>query len=196
MEGYLAEIRIFAGDTVPEGWMWCAGDILSIDEHRHLYELIGTRYGGDGQTHFNLPNMASRLPIGAGQGPGLSGFGLGNYVGVENVELNTDMMPSHTHPVQFSYSAKYAPACSEASTGATDEPVNNVYGATPAANKMYSTTANKALKTSIGSITPDMSVIFNLLLHLVTLYVFQAQYQKDRIIITNFKIIFYARKNR
>lgn len=99
MEGTIGEIRMFAGNFAPLGWMLCAGQSLSISTNDALFALIGTTYGGDGQVTFNLPNMQSRIAIGAGSAPGLSSYFLGETVGVEGVTLTTGQMPMHNHPV-------------------------------------------------------------------------------------------------
>ena len=96
-EPYIGEIRMFAGNFAPAGWMFCSGQLLPISENDALFNLIGTTYGGDGQTTFALPNLQSRVPIHMGQGSGLSNYQLGEIGGVETVTLTTQQMPSHTH---------------------------------------------------------------------------------------------------
>lgn len=81
----------------PEGWQFCNGQLLSISEFDVLFNLIGTTYGGDGQTTFALPDLRGRVPIGMGTGPGLSPYPLGQMGGVENVTLTLSQIPSHTH---------------------------------------------------------------------------------------------------
>lgn len=97
MEGTIGEIRMFAGNFAPLGWMLCNGQSLSISVNEALYSLIGTTYGGDGQQTFNLPDLQSRIAIGAGNAPGLSSYILGETVGTENVTLTTAQMPMHSH---------------------------------------------------------------------------------------------------
>ena len=87
MEGYLAEIRMFASNFAPRGWAFCQGQILSIAQNTALFSLLGTTYGGNGQTTFALPNFSSRVAVGTGQGPGLSLYTLGELAGVESVTL-------------------------------------------------------------------------------------------------------------
>ena len=77
MEAFLATIMGWAPNFAPRGWAYCWGQTLSIAQNTALFSLLGTTYGGNGQTTFMLPNLASRLPIGAGQGPGLSTYVLG-----------------------------------------------------------------------------------------------------------------------
>lgn len=97
MEGTIGEIRMFGGNFAPLGWMLCAGQSLAISTNDALFALIGTTYGGDGQTTFNLPNLQSRIAIGAGSGQGLSSYILGETVGIEGVTLTTTQMPMHNH---------------------------------------------------------------------------------------------------
>jgi microcystin-dependent protein len=94
---YVGEIRMFAGNFAPAGWMLCQGQLLAISEYDTLFNLIGTTYGGDGQTTFGLPDLQSRVPIHMGQGSGLSNFVLAQTGGVETVTLSTNQIPAHTH---------------------------------------------------------------------------------------------------
>lgn len=94
---YIAEIRLFAGNFAPAGWAFCDGSLLPISQNETLFALIGTTYGGDGQTTFALPDLRGRVPIGSGQGAGLSNRILGEKVGQESVTLTTANMPSHSH---------------------------------------------------------------------------------------------------
>jgi microcystin-dependent protein len=90
---YVGEIRMFAGSFAPAGWMFCQGQLLSVSQFEVLFRLIGTTYGGDGQSTFALPDLRGRLPI--HQGPGFLPAQSG---GVETVTLTTNMIPAHTHP--------------------------------------------------------------------------------------------------
>jgi microcystin-dependent protein len=97
VEPYLANVTIFAGNFAPRGWMFCQGQLLAIAEYDALYALLGTTYGGDGQTTFGLPDLRSRIAVNPGQGPGLSPIILGQTGGTENVTLTSAQMPQHTH---------------------------------------------------------------------------------------------------
>ncbi|HEV3074532.1 MAG TPA: tail fiber protein [Thermoanaerobaculia bacterium] len=90
---YVGEIRMFAGNFAPAGWMFCEGQLLPISEYETLFNLIGTTYGGDGQSTFALPDLRGRLPIHQG-----NGFTLAETGGVETVTLNIPQIPAHTHP--------------------------------------------------------------------------------------------------
>src|SRR3954464_2778024 len=91
---YVGEIRMFAGNFAPAGWMFCEGQLLAISENETLFQLIGTTYGGDGQSTFALPDLRGRLPLHQG-----NGFILAETGGVETVTLTTNQIASHTHPM-------------------------------------------------------------------------------------------------
>ncbi|MEP3437318.1 MAG: tail fiber protein [Hoeflea sp.] len=99
-EPFVGEIRMFAGNFAPRGWAFCDGQLLAVSQNDALFSLLGTIYGGDGRTTFSLPDMRGRLPIHAGQGPGLSERRLGAKGGAEAVTLTVNQLPSHTHPAQ------------------------------------------------------------------------------------------------
>ena len=94
-EPYVGEIRMFGGNFAPAGWQFCEGQLLPISENETLFQLIGTTYGGDGETTFSLPDLRGRLPIHQGNSVILAESG-----GVEEVVLTTNQMPSHTHPMK------------------------------------------------------------------------------------------------
>src|SRR3954463_3813596 len=90
---YVGEIRMFAGNFAPAGWMFCEGQLLPISENEILFQLIGTTYGGDGQSTFALPDLRGRLPMHQG-----NGFILAETGGVETVTVTVSQMPAHAHP--------------------------------------------------------------------------------------------------
>lgn len=96
---YIGEIRMFAGNFPPVGWMFCEGQPLPISENDALFTLIGTTYGGDGQETFNLPNLSSRVPMHMGTGPDGTTYQIGEAAGVEEVTLSTQQIPNHSHPL-------------------------------------------------------------------------------------------------
>jgi microcystin-dependent protein len=99
MEEYIGIIKIFGGNFAPRGWAFCNGQMLSIAQNTALFSILGTTYGGNGQTTFALPDLRGREAIGIGQGPGLSNIVLGQVGGVENVTLLTNQIPAHSHTV-------------------------------------------------------------------------------------------------
>lgn len=116
MEGTIGEIRSFGGNFAPMAWALCQGQLMSIAQNTALFSILGTTYGGDGQSTFALPNLCGRVPVGEGSGPGLPTMTLGESAGSPNVTLTTNQMPQHNHSA--SAPTATAPAAS-ASTTAT-----------------------------------------------------------------------------
>ena len=101
---YVGEIRMFAGNFAPVGWMFCEGQLLPISEYETLFNLIGTTYGGDGESTFGLPDLRGRLPIHQG-----NGFTLAETGGVEEVTLTVNQIPAHGHPLLATTNAATTP---------------------------------------------------------------------------------------
>src|SRR5262245_55401130 len=125
---YVGEIRMFAGNFAPAGWMFCEGQLLPISEYETLFNLIGTTYGGDGQSTFALPDLRGRIPMHFG-----NGFTLAETGGVETVTLTVSQIPAHSHPV----------LATNASAGSTNpsgnvlaKPSKNMYRPGPGVNPM------------------------------------------------------------
>jgi microcystin-dependent protein len=100
-EPFIGEIRMVSFTFAPRGWAFCNGQLLSIAENTALFSLLGTTYGGNGQTTFGLPDLRGRSPVGPGQGPGLSNITQGEMSGTEKVTLLSSQMPAHTHGVSL-----------------------------------------------------------------------------------------------
>lgn len=96
---YVGEIRLFGFTRVPDGWIACNGALVAISQAEVLFTLIGTTYGGDGQSTFAVPDLSSRVPIHYGNGPGLSPRPIGAAAGSEGVTLVSSQMPQHDHPM-------------------------------------------------------------------------------------------------
>ena len=141
-EPYVGEIRMFAGNFAPNGWMFCEGQTLPISENEVLFQLIGTTYGGDGESTFNLPNLASRIPIHQGTGPSGTTYQIGEKAGTEQETLTVQQLPSHTHPLTAS-----------TADGTTPNPQGNILAQTPAGIFPYFEDAPTA-NMSLNSITP------------------------------------------
>ncbi len=118
---FIGEIRMFAGTFAPQGWALCQGQLLAISENDALFSLLGTIYGGDGQTTFALPDLRGRIPIHYGSGPGLSAHPIGSKAGSEQVTLTVAQLPSHTHDPQNATN----------SAGTTPAPVGGVPAVAP-----------------------------------------------------------------
>jgi microcystin-dependent protein len=112
-EPFVGEIRMFGFNFPPQGWALCDGQLLSISQNAALFSLLGTTYGGDGESTFALPDLRSRVPVSQGQGEGLSSYAEGQAGGTETVTLAAAQMPAHTHAV----SASSSPAASERPAG-------------------------------------------------------------------------------
>jgi microcystin-dependent protein len=110
---YVGEIRMFAGTFAPNGWMLCEGQLLPISENETLFNLIGTTYGGDGESTFALPDLRGRVPIHSGTSNFGTTFQLAESGGVEQVTLTVQQIPTHSHP----FSVSTASAGQSAPTG-------------------------------------------------------------------------------
>src|SRR3954447_21091947 len=102
---YIGEIRLFAGTFAPSGWAFCDGAALAIADYDVLFQLIGTTYGGDGQTTYNLPDLRGRAPVHQGTGSFGTTYTLGEMSGVETATLTTQQLPAHSHPLVASSGA-------------------------------------------------------------------------------------------
>lgn len=129
---YVGEIRIFAGNFAPAGWMFCEGQLLPISEYETLFQLVGTTYGGDGQETFALPDLRGRVPVHQG-----NGVTLAEAAGVEEVTLTVQQVPQHTHPLLASTAVGTAasPVGSALAAGGSV----NAYRPAPAAAVMAAT---------------------------------------------------------
>jgi microcystin-dependent protein len=112
-EPFLGMIMIVPYNFAPRGWAFCSGQILPIAQNTALFSLLGTTFGGNGQTTFALPDMRGRAALSSGQGPGLSSYDLGQVGGTESVTLTINQMPQHFHTVAPQASAN-APTASKA----------------------------------------------------------------------------------
>lgn len=117
-QSYIGAISGWAPTFAPRNWAFCQGQLLPVNQNVALYSIVGTTYGGNGQTTFGLPNLQGRVPIGAGQSPGTSQHPLGQQGGQENVTLTQLQMPAHNHATTVTASANL-PASSAAATTAT-----------------------------------------------------------------------------
>ena len=138
-DSIIGEIRMFAGNFAPTGWAFCQGQLLPIAQNTALFSLLGTTYGGDGRTTFALPDLRGRVPVGFGQGPGLSNRVIGDQFGSELVTLNINQMPSHYHTVN-----------AVTTEGNQNLPTNSLPANTKALDKEYSdANANTTMKATM-----------------------------------------------
>jgi microcystin-dependent protein len=130
---YVGEIRLFAGSFAPAGWMTCDGQLLPISEYDTLFNLIGTTYGGDGQSTFALPDLTARVPIHAGTN-GTSSYTLAENGGVTSVSLSSQQIPAHSHALIASTGA-----------GTTDSPSGALLGTSSSVALYNPSTPNQSL---------------------------------------------------
>ena len=134
-EPFLGQLALLPYNFCPRGWTEASGQLLPINQNDALFSLLGTIYGGDGRTNFALPDLRGRVPLGQGQGPGLSSVQLGERSGQETVTLTVNQMPQHTHALQTS-----------------SQPATH---AAPAGNRALATTQNAG---SYVAAAPDTSL--------------------------------------
>lgn len=120
---YVGEIKMFAGNFAPAGWMFCEGQLLPISEYETLFNLIGTTYGGDGQSTFALPDLRGRLPIHFG-----NGFTLAETGGVETITLTVSQIPAHSHPFLGTSNPATSPEPGNQTLGVTQASTITAYG--------------------------------------------------------------------
>jgi microcystin-dependent protein len=143
---YVGEIRMFGGNFAPAGWMFCEGQLLPISENETLFQLIGTTYGGDGESTFQLPDLRGRVPIHQGTGSGGT-FQLAETGGAEEITLTVQQIPAHAHPLVAS-----------AVTGTATSAANNLpahsQNITPYINQSPDANMNPAVVSPVGGSQP------------------------------------------
>jgi microcystin-dependent protein len=156
---FIGEIRMFGGNFAPVGWAFCNGQVIAISQNDALFNLIGTTYGGDGQSTFALPNLQSRVPVHVGQG-----FALGQSGGAETVTLTTSQIPAHSHVPQANSGA-----------GTQTSPAGNVWansslGEFDDTNTVDGTMAPGALGPAGGSQPHDNMIPFLVVNFILSLF--------------------------
>jgi len=156
---YVGEIRMFGGNFPPAQWAFCAGQTIGIDQNPALFNLIGTTYGGNGQTTFNLPDFRGRVPIHMGTGQGLGTYVLGQAAGTEQVTLTAQNLPSHNHSFVASLNSGNAPSANNAYVAAAS--AGSTYIADPAVAPMSpSAIANSGSSLPHDNLMPYLCVSF------------------------------------
>jgi microcystin-dependent protein len=140
MEVFLGMISIFGFNFPPRGWAFCAGQILSIAQNTALFSLLGTQYGGNGQTTFALPDLRGRTPIGQGQGPGLSNYTIGQVSGTETSTLTINQLPGHSHTLLATTAA-----------GDTAVPTNKILSASPSTGSGPNASSLKTYSSAVSN---------------------------------------------
>ncbi len=188
MEVFLGTIQMFGFNFAPSGWAFCGGQIISLAQNQALFSLLGTVYGGNGQTNFGLPNLQGRLPMGQGNGPGLTPRPIGQVGGVENVSILSSNLPPQSIPTtsltvtttvnlaNAPSNAVTAPTATNAFIGASapsGPPSAGIYsdqqGASPVALKGVGSTIGGTLVTPggnlpIGVMNPFLALNFSIAL--------------------------------
>lgn len=149
-QSYLATMCVFASNFAPRNYAFAHGQLLAISSNTALFSLLGTTYGGDGRTTFALPDTRGRALIGAGQGPGLSNYRLGQKGGVETVTLTTAQMPSHTHTATTNVTGTATAHAN--SRGNTDNPNGTVWARAPRDNDYSSAAPDVTISASAISL--------------------------------------------
>ena len=139
-EPFIGEIRLFPYTFAPRGWAFCHGQVLPIAQHTALFALLGTTYGGNGTVTFALPDLRGRVPVSAGQGPGLGEYFLGETGGAEQVALRVAQLPAHAHRMAVN-----------ATSSAADSPDDRFLGRTPRESTYAATSDGRRLNP--GAIT-------------------------------------------
>jgi microcystin-dependent protein len=156
---FLGEIKMFAGNFAPHGYAFCNGAVMAISQSTALFSILGTTYGGNGTTTFQLPDMQGRVPIHWGNGPGLSPYVIGQVGGQESITLSQNQMPSHTHGLSAvsGGGTTGTPAPGEFLAGSTAR--DRIYSAGPADTTLAPTGAAGS-NFPVPNIQPFLAVSF------------------------------------
>lgn len=156
MDAYMGSIMLWGPNFAPRSWAFCDGRLMAISQFSALFSLLGTSYGGDGRTNFGLPDLRGRVPVGAGQGAGLSVYHLGMKGGIETVTLDEAQLASHTHA---STTSEMQIAASTASAN-TAIPGAGIVPAQPedSSRNPFPIYTNAEANTTLGSVSGSMSI--------------------------------------
>lgn len=153
---FIGEVCLFPYNFAPRGYAFTDGSLLPIAQNTALFSLLGTTYGGNGTTTFALPDTRGRVIIGAGQGPGLSPYMLGQMGGSENVTLTTNQMPTHSHPAATSVVAKAVGANTE---GNVDNPAASAWAAKSRGGPYSATAPNVEMAAGTVQVTSATTTV-------------------------------------
>jgi microcystin-dependent protein len=156
---FVGEIRMFGGNFAPAGWAFCDGRLLAISEFETLFNLIGTTYGGDGQSTFGLPDLQGRIPIHQGTVLGQT-FNIGEKSGVESVTLTITQLPSHAHNLAVT-----------TATGGQNAPQNNLLASSGSVNMYFQGTPASPMNANSISPTGGNQPHDNMMPFLVVSYI-------------------------
>ena len=154
---FLGDICAFAFNFCPQGWAEADGQLLPISQNTALFSLLGTFYGGDGKSTFALPDLRGRVPVGMGQGPGLSNYLIGQVFGAETTKISVNQMPAHIHSFTGTNTALQVNVDASTSSGLAVAPSasNSYLGAATGATKIY--TSNHAAVVPLSGVTASVA---------------------------------------
>jgi microcystin-dependent protein len=147
MNGFIGSVTLFAGSFAPRNWALCQGQLISIASNTALFSILGTTYGGNGTTTFALPDLRGRAVVGAGQGPGLSMYSLGQIGGTETTTLLSFNIPAHTHTAAVQIQPNAASAADQPSPG------NDVYATAASGEPFYGPAPTAQMQAYPGTLT-------------------------------------------
>jgi microcystin-dependent protein len=156
---YLGQITMFGGNYAPRGYSFCNGQTLSIQQNTALFSLLGTYYGGNGISTFQLPNLQSTLPLCMGQGPGLSYYTIGETAGSQNVTLLSNQIPTHTHLMMASTGNANAAAISTSVIPAKPPVANSYFYANPGSPPLNMLAFNAGALAPAGGNQPHSNLM-------------------------------------
>ncbi len=153
MEPFIGQIIMFGGNFAPRGWAFCDGQLLPISMYSAMFSILGTTYGGDGETTFALPDLRGRAPIHAGTGPGLTPRPLGSKGGIERVSPVIGQMANHTHNASTTSTAKAHPT-----EGAATAPGGLIWAKSGQGDPDYAPHSGDAVDMDAGAIVSSTNV--------------------------------------
>lgn len=164
MEGYIAEIRLFAAPFAPRNWQYCAGQLLAVNTNMALFSLLGTTFGGNGSTTFGLPDMRGRVAVGTGTGTAGNSVVLGQMSGANTTQLLMSNLPPHSHtvtaPATVPVSGTMSARMNVNNTSADDStPVNNFLGPEQGGNGFYDSAPTAGATLAADAITVTSSTL-------------------------------------
>ncbi|SOE20030.1 Microcystin-dependent protein [Spirosomataceae bacterium TFI 002] len=160
MEPFIGQLLLFAGNFAPRGWAFCQGQLLPISQNTALFSILGTLYGGDGETTFGLPDLRGRVPVGVGSGPGLSPKSIGQKFGNENHTITESQLPPHSHAINATSKppSQNTPQGASLASGDRVTPMDNIYAPAGANNIPMAPTGNTGSGQAFNISQPSLGM--------------------------------------
>lgn len=171
MDAFIGEIRPVGFNFAPLNWLLCEGQTMSIAQNTALFSILGTTYGGNGTTTFNLPNLGGQAVVGVGQGPGLSGYKPGQVAGTETVTLTIAQLPAHVHafggtfPVQAGSAGANDPTSNFLASTDNNQYSEGAGSGTMAANLLQGATAPVGGSQPHSNMMPSLCINYIICVH-------------------------------